>query len=163
MHGIFIRRFAVPGLFVLLILLVAACGDQICTETVRREPPLFVTFYQYTNAARTQERVDTLNFTGIFGLGNEASLVSSTQRITGLRLPFTPAQDSTVFIFQRADVAEPDTLVIGYTRQPLFISQACGFEMRYSDLVILRHTLTNAEIQQTSAQIANEFRIKLYF
>ena len=111
---------------------------------------------------------DTVSFTQIRGLSvcgvARDSLLSDGQKsISSLSLPLKKTADTTAFALSLAGV--DDTLIIAYTREPNFISLACGCAV-YSTIDTVDFTtrfIDSVEVLNTAVTTVKENHLKLYF
>jgi hypothetical protein len=156
-------------------LLITACVNQEC-EALRPDPELNVAFKKYTDATRTRQKsADTLiNITRTYAVGLEdkpfltapAENPDILSKTVILRL--NPSADSTIFHLEgkAADKTPFDfSFTVTYTRQYEFISQACGFEVKYTNLAVEAPSTTFDDIVVIVPEIdpiRNEIHIQLY-
>jgi hypothetical protein len=177
------RILLIPG----LLLGLYACGEKDCTSGTL-EPELKISFRTTIGSKppTTPERDTSILFTRIIGRSGNTELTfrpTTASKLISLSLP--KKEDRVEFIFERQykkgfvisrgdtlnkDVTIFDTLSISYTRQPYFISQACGFKMRYSELKIdkdssdkNKSTFDNSTIEKDNIDLTTPVNIKLYF
>ena len=156
-------------------LLFTACVNQEC-EALRPEPELNIAFKKYTDATRSRQKsADTLiNITRTYAvsLENKPFLTLSPENPDSLSrtavLRLNPEADSTIFHLQgkAADKTPFDlSFTVTYNRQYEFISQACGFEVKYTNLAV-KEPYTNFDnilvIVPEIDPIRNEIHIQLY-
>lgn len=111
---------------------------------------------------------DTVRFTQIRGLSvcgvARDSLLSDGQKsISSLSLPLKKTADTTAFALSLA--GEDDTLIIAYTREPNFISLACGCAV-YSTIDTVDFTtrfIDSVEVLNTAVTTVKENHLRLYF
>jgi hypothetical protein len=157
-------------------LLTTACVNQTCEDT-RPTPRLNVAFKKYTDATRTRQRsADTLiNITRAYATGLEdkpfLSLADkdSLLRSKTVTLNLSPSADATVFHLEgkRADRSPLKlSFTVTYSRQPSFISQACGYEISYNNLAVVEPYTDFDDVLVIVPEInpiRNEVHIQLYF
>ncbi len=170
----------VPLVF-LLPLLLLACVNEECDEEALPRPVLNVAFKKYTDASRTiQKSADTLiNITRTYAEGladssfyppkvDNTPIDVSNIKVKNVALYLNPKADSTIFHLQigTGSQLQEKKFTVTYTRQPRFISQACGYEVRYSNLAVnALETVFDDEqvIVPEINPIRNEIHIQLYF
>ena len=111
---------------------------------------------------------DTVSFTSIRGLSvcgvERDSLISDGQKsISSLSLPLRKTADTTAFALSLAGV--DDTIFIAYTREPNFISLACGCAV-FSTIDTVDFTsrfIDSVEVLNTAVTTVKENHLKLYF
>ena len=123
-------------LFLVLILILPACEpDDICSESTQTTSPLVIAFFNIESIS------DAKTVPGLFAIGldtegNEVivdgEIVSSRDKIT---LPLDVSQSQTQFkLYQNYSVIDgviqgnPDTIIITYTSESVYVSRACGFK-----------------------------------
>ncbi len=125
-------------------LLATACAEEECTNL--DDPVLNVEFRTFqlnptTNLLR--ERGDTMRIRHLYGVGRRItdSLVTGTNRLrTSVLLPLSHTNDVTAFrmIYHlREDTARREaTITVRYRRETFFVSDVCGFNVRFRDLTV---------------------------
>lgn len=111
---------------------------------------------------------DTVSFTQIRGLSvcgvSRDSLLSDGQKsISSLSLPLRKTADTTAFAFSLAGI--DDTLLVVYTREPNYISLACGCAI-FSTIDTIDYTtrfIDSVEVLNTAVTTVKENHLKLYF
>ncbi|QHT68656.1 hypothetical protein GXP67_19400 [Rhodocytophaga rosea] len=157
-------------LLVIFVFLNACVGEEC--ETVS-DPVMRVSFARFIDAERTEEQAVTVAFKHIYGIGanpqpprKDDSLVRSKAAIAGLRIPLSQVNDMSTFVFVRDSLAN-DTIFFTYTRKPYFRSQACGFEMEFENLRVIKHSRQNIDtvlVTQPSVNAQNNnANVKIYF
>lgn len=157
----FIYRFLLPFL---AILFLNACVNDVCE--IKSDPQLRLAFVKITDE---KEAPFPVAFTKVSAKGattTNDSLNATQTAISGIRLPLSPKEPTTTFIFSRDNLTN-DEITLTYNPKPYFISQACGFEIRYEDISIVSHTENNIDAvivlqPSVNAQI-NDVNIKVYF
>jgi hypothetical protein len=153
---------------------ITACVNQTCEEA-RPETVLNIAFRKYTNATRTARQAkDTLiNITRAYaeGLESESFLTpinpDSLSRTVPLRLSLT--SEATTFYLEGKNTDKVPfrlSFTVTYTQQPTFVSQACGYEISYTNLAVTNVSplLDDAlVIVPTINPIRNEVHIQLFF
>lgn len=156
-------------------LLVTACVNQEC-EALRPDPELNIAFKKYTDATRNRQKsADTLiNITRTYAvtLEDQPFLTLSSKNPDSLSrtavLRLNPKSDLTTFHLEgkAADKTPFDfSFTVTYTRQYEFISQACGFEVKYTNLAVTEPSTNFDDIFVIVPEIdpiRNEIHIQLY-
>jgi len=158
-------------------LLATACAEEECTNL--DDPVLNVEFRTFqvnpaTNLLR--ERGDTVVIRHLYGVGRPLtdSLVRGTNRNrTNLLLPLSQLNDVTAFrmIYHlREDTTRREAVItVRYRRESFFVSDVCGFNVRFRDLTVARID-TNAAFDSIrvinnliSETNTNAVNIRMYF
>lgn len=170
------KLFYLP-LCLFLTLLLPACVNEECDEDALPDPVLNVAFKKYTDATRSvQKSADTLvNLTMAYAKGlNDQPLPfyvpgAADARVKNVTLHLSPSADSTIFYLESPG-ADGKTIAqsftVTYTQQPKFISQACGYELRYSNIAVTKPYTDFDDIVVIVPEInpiRNEIHIQLYF
>jgi hypothetical protein len=136
---------------------------------------LNIAFKKYTDATRTRQKsADTLlNITRAYATGLEdkpfALLTNADKLSRTVTLHLSPSADATVFHLEgkRADSSPLKlSFTVTYSRQPSFISQACGYEISYSNLAVAEPYTDFDDVLVIVPEInpiRNEVHIQLYF
>jgi hypothetical protein len=158
-------------------LLATACAEEECTNL--DDPVLNVEFRTFqinplTNLLR--ERGDTVVIRHLYGVGRpttDSLVTGSNRQRTSLLLPLSQTNDVTAFrmIYNlREDTARRElTFTVRYRRESFFVSDVCGFNVRFRDLTVdpiprsapfdsIR--VINNVISETNTNAAN---IRMYF
>ncbi len=134
--------------------LLYACTEPECTNL--NDPKLIVQFKTKYRATRQQQERDTLiEIIAVYGQGEDNKQIkidTVSRRTNNLVLPLDQGNDKTktTFIIEwrrytrgvgtqqpvRIDSTSNrrELLTVHYTLQPFFVSDACGFDLRYNDL-----------------------------
>ncbi len=130
--------------------LLYACTEPECTNL--NDPKLIVQFKTRYRSTRQQPERDTLiEIVAVYGEGAKLPKIDTVARRTGnLVLPLDQGNDKTktTFIIEwrrytrgvgtqqpvRIDSIRSEKLTVYYTLQPFFVSDACGFDLRYNNL-----------------------------
>jgi hypothetical protein len=124
-------------------LLATACAEEECTNL--DDPVLNVEFrtFQRNTFNVFRERGDTLVIRNLYGEGRPPtdSLVTGSNRLrTSVLLPLSQLNDVTAFrmIYHlREDTTRREaTITVRYRREPFFVSDVCGFNVRFLDLAV---------------------------
>lgn len=124
-------------------LLATACAEEECTNL--DDPVLNVEFrtFQLNSFNVFRERTDTVVIRHLYGVGRPStdSLVTGTNRQrTSVLLPLSQINDVTAFrmIYHlREDTTRREaTITVRYRREPFFVSDVCGFNVRFRDLTV---------------------------
>jgi len=132
-----IFRFVVIFLF-LSGLFLACRKDDICTEEAT--PKTGLGFYDLANPD-TLKSVDLLT---VIALPDKDTLIKKKEK-SKIHLPFNVNADTCSFIL--VNDTNPDTLTFHYTREDVFVSQACGYRTIFHNLSIDLHPDNNLWIQ----------------
>jgi hypothetical protein len=132
-----------------LVLLTVALGATACAEeecTNLDDPVLNVEFRTFQNNPVTnlpRERGDTVVIRHLYGVGRPLtdSLVRGTNRNrASVLLPLSQLNDVTAFrmIYHlREDTNRQEaTITVRYRRESFFVSDVCGFNVRFRDLTV---------------------------
>jgi hypothetical protein len=76
-------------------------------------------------------------------------------------LPVNTEKEETTFLFVNPD-SSIDTLQIGYDKTIRLISQDCGFEFQFKNILILKTTYDNAISLENELSRLNEENIKIF-
>lgn len=149
--------------------LLFSCVTQEC-NTQQRGGSLTVSFRDIVAGTRPTERDSTLTLLTIYGKDQkdqENILEKDTLKAISLKLTLSPAKDTTTYVFKIDSAGTPvwHSLSLTYKRTPNFISQACGFDINYSDLAVLKENTTfdSAAVVKPTVNLPNEFLVKIYF
>lgn len=151
--------------------------NEECEEGTLPKPVLNIAFKKFTDATRTQlKSADTLlNITKAYAVGLENSpfLTLSSKNPDSLSktvtLQLSPSAESTTFYLEGKTANKVPfnrSFTVTYNRQPKFISQACGFEVRYSNITVEEPYTDFDDILVITPEIdpiRNEVHIQLYF
>lgn len=134
-------------LFLTAAILAVSCAEEECTNL--DDPRLvleFKTQYLDTISGRLRDRDTSLAIRNVYGLGQPVprDTMYSTK---SLILPLSQLRDETAFViaFGRRDTTINDTLVkqgwtdtiaVQYRRQSFFVSDVCGFNVKFKDLTL---------------------------
>jgi hypothetical protein len=108
----------------------------------------------------------------VYAVGLErVSFISTkdTTKTKNIRLRLSSRANQTTFVLESAGTATArnrSTITISYDREPSFISQACGYEVSYTNLAVTDKSADLDEaivIVPTINPIRNEIHIQLYF
>ena len=122
---------------------VTACAEEECTNL--DDPVLNVEFrtFQDNSFGVPRERGDTLVIRHLYGVGQPPtdSLVTGTNRSrTSILLPLSQRNDVTAFrmIYNlREDTTRQEAVItVRYRRESFFVSDVCGFNVRFRDLEV---------------------------
>jgi hypothetical protein len=156
------------SVFILFVLLLQACVGKECDTKLN--PVLRLAFVRIVNERETAFLVA---FKGI--TGKEGSRIvpltedkfDTTKAISGILLPLSQNIDTVQFILQRTASMGSASLTIAYQRKPYFISQACGFEMEYTNISAEADTTGRVDsvvvVQPSVNADINEVNIKIIF
>jgi hypothetical protein len=151
--------------------LITACVNQQCDD-VRPEPALNIAFRKYTEPTRNprQARDTTFRLLNAYAVGLEVKPFEiSTEPVRNVRLRLSPLADQTTFVLLSAGAGtsrQTSTITVSYTRQPAFISQACGYEITFTNLSVTNISPNLDEavvVVPTINPIRNEVHIQLFF
>lgn len=114
-------------IIVCLLLSVPGCTTDECLQNKTALP--YAGLYASGDSEK-QISVDSLKIYG-YGAPGDSILFDGSNPISSIYLPFRPDHDTTVYIFQylHKDLAAAgvaDTIRFVYTRNPRFVSSACG-------------------------------------
>lgn len=120
--------------------LMAACGADECYQNKNALP--LAGFYS-SQPGHAKVMVDSIQVLGV-GVPGDSILSKGNQRISELYLPFRLDTDTTKYQFryiQKALAALDlrDTITFIYTREPRFVSAACGVSYAFV-MKEIRHT-----------------------
>ncbi len=161
-------------LFFLLAFILPACVNEECDEDALPRPVLNIAFKKYTNTNRTpQNTKDTLlNVTTAYAerLENTPFYTPATAdaRIKSVALHLSPSTDATTFFLLSKNATNQvitQRFTVTYTKQPKFISQACGYEIRYSNLAVQKPATDFDDVLVVVPEInpiRNEIHIQLF-
>ena len=126
---------------VLMVVLMAACGSDECYQN-KNALPLAGFFSSQPDHAKIS--VDSVQVMGV-GVPSDSILSKGNQRISELYLPFRLDTDTTKYQFryiQKALAALDlrDTITFIYSREPRFVSSACGVSYAFV-IKEIRHTI----------------------
>ncbi|CAA9301033.1 MAG: hypothetical protein AVDCRST_MAG56-5423 [uncultured Cytophagales bacterium] len=161
-----------------LTLLAAACAEEECTNL--DDPVLNVEFrtFQRNTFGIPRERADTLVIFKLHGVGSPAvdsldTLVAGNR--TSVLLPLSHENDQSAFrmVYRlREDTTimrRQAIITVQYRRESFFVSDECGFNVRFRDLTVERlpsdpafdsiRVINNA-ISETNTNAVN---IRMYF
>ncbi len=177
----FLRRSSF--LVALLAPILYACTESECTDL--DAPQLVVQFKTRYRATRQQRERDTLiEIRSVSGAGQPDSIYSTSQKTNNLVLPLNQGAEETTFMiewkrYNRAvGTANPvpidsttEKLTVRYTRKAFFVSDACGFNLRYNDLELIKEQPTfpsnfpsdSIQVIKNVVDESNEPNIKIYF
>jgi hypothetical protein len=155
------------------LLLTVACAEEDCTNL--DDPLLTIEFKtRFTTAAGQQRERDTsLVVRHVYGVGKTPrdSLVRpGTYR--SLILPVNQRTDTTSFrilYYPASDTSRTvrtGTISLRYRRQSFFVSDVCGFNIRYNDLDTIRAVMPlnqSLVIFKNTVDEANTPNIRIYF
>lgn len=125
-------------------LLATACAEEECTNL--DDPVLNVEFRTFqlnplTNLLR--ERSDTVQIRHLYGVGRPPtdSLVTGSNRLrTNVLLPLSQTTDESAFRMlyniPGNDTLREVTFKVRYRRESFFVSDVCGFNVRFRDLEV---------------------------
>lgn len=159
--------------FFAVIILTASCAEEDCTNL--DDPLLTVEFKTRftTPAGQRRERDTSLVIRNVYGLGKapQDSLVGPgtyknlvlrlNQRTdtTSFRILYYPAGDTTRTV-------RTGTLSVQYLRQSFFVSDVCGFNVRFNNLEPTGADLPLSEsvvILKNTVDEANASNIRIFF
>ena len=126
---------------VLMVAMMAACGSDECYQN-KNALPLAGFFSSQPDHAKIS--VDSVQVMGV-GVPSDSILSKGNQRISELYLPFRLDTDTTKYQFryiQKALAALDlrDTITFIYSREPRFVSSACGVSYAFV-IKEIRHTI----------------------
>ncbi len=111
---------------------VSGCSTEECLQNKTALP--YAGFYPSGDSEK-QISVDSLEIYG-YDVPGDSTLFDGSRAISSIYLPFRPDHDTTVYIFRylqrelaTADIK--DTVRFIYTRNPRFVSSACGVSYVY--------------------------------
>lgn len=144
---------------------LTSCSTDGCTENQSSIP--LAGFYSSENG--TQISLDSLNIGGV-DAPNDALLLESGTSAYQVYLPLRSTKNNTSFYINYAykglnNVALNDTIELGYSSKPYFVSEECGAMYRYR-ITSMKHTchlidsvvLIDSMITNVDAE-----RIRIYF
>ena len=145
-----------------LMLCLTACEpDDICLEGTPGSPKLIVVFYD-KNQTNTKKSVTDLQ---IKGVNMETLLYDSTT--DSIALPLKTILSSTSFSFiatQNGNTFE-DIITFNYDLEDEFISRACGYKVRFNNLIFSTSNTLNwidyLEILTNSISDTNNTHVKI--
>ena len=154
-------------------LLATACAEEECTNL--DDPVLNVEFrtFQLNNFNIPRERGDTVVIRNLYGLGRPSTDTLATGNRTSVLLPLSQLNDVSAFrmIYHlREDTTRREaTITVQYRRESFFVSDVCGFNVRFRDLTVARID-TNAAFDSIrvinnliSETNTNAVNIRMYF
>lgn len=148
------------------VLLISGCSDEECSNSSLNDPQLTISFVQI-NDSTNREVALSVTLLGITGVGStEDTLVNPTGAVSQVRLPMPQDADEATFVLYRTTPNETDSLTVSFVRKPLFISQACGFEIQYENLAVVRQTFGEEQVAVTQSTITatpNEVHLKVRY
>jgi hypothetical protein len=155
-------------------LLATACAEEECTNL--DDPVLNVEFRTFqlnpvTNLFR--ERGDTVVIRNLYGVGRPSTDTLATGDRSSVLLPLSQLNDVSAFrmIYHlREDTTRQEaTITVRYQRESFFVSDVCGFNVRFRDLTVARID-TNAAFDSIrvinnliSETNTNAVNIRMYF
>jgi|GEM_PF-2642130 len=158
-----------------LTLLVAACAEEECTNL--DDPVLNVEFrtFQLNSFGVPRERADTLVIFNLYGVGRPSTDTLAAGDRTSVLLPLSHVNNQSAFRMvyrlreEPAATRREATLTVRYRRESFFVSDVCGFNVRFRDLEADRlpadpaldsiRVINNA-ISETNTNAVN---IRMYF
>ncbi|MBD0259861.1 MAG: hypothetical protein ICV83_29430 [Cytophagales bacterium] len=120
---------------------VTACAQEECTNL--DDPVLNVEFRTFqlnriTNLPR--ERGDTVVIRNLFGVGSPSPDTLARGNRTSLLLPLSQTNDFSTFrmVYSTPEDSIPReaTITVRYRRESFFVSDVCGFNVRFRDLTV---------------------------
>jgi hypothetical protein len=155
------------------LVLTVSCAEEDCTNL--DDPLLTIEFKtRFTTAAGQQRERDTsLVVRHVYGVGKspQDSLVRpGTYR--NLILPVNQRTDTTSFrilyypVSDASRTVRTGTISLRYRRQSFFVSDVCGFNIRYNDLDTIRAVMPlnqSLVIFKNTVDEANTPNIRIYF
>ncbi len=152
-----------PLVFVLfasiILFSLSACDDTEDCSTSGSNAVIFRSVQFNLNGAKVEfPRI----FDELRPIGTDSVLFSNANAAqVFFPLPLNPAADSTAFFIRRG--ARLDTLVIGYTRSPQFISPTCGVEVLYNKVFIQYSTLVDSiNIVRNNIRRTDTYHVEIY-
>jgi hypothetical protein len=161
-------------LFLAAAILGVSCAEEECTNL--DDPQLVIEFRTSDSTATTgrRERVDTLiihSLTGLRGTRPADTLYSGSH--SSVLLPLSQISDTTSFqmIYSlREDTTKKvwkDIIAVRYERQPFFVSDVCGFNVRFTnltlDMVRTTYPKDSISVQKNIVDESNTANIRMYF
>lgn len=166
------RRVRLSAIAAVVVSAVAAvsvmmsCNTSGCTDN--RSSILLAGFY----SAATDKAVmlDSVEIGGV-GAPNDSLLVTVSDRVEGLYMPFRAEYGSTSFYIHYANKAlDPypelnDTLTFHYISEPYFASEECGAMYRYrvTSMTCTSHLIDSVALIDPFITNADVERLKVYF
>jgi hypothetical protein len=156
-------------------LLATACAEEECTNL--DDPVLNVEFRTFqpnpNNLSILRERADTVVIRSLYGVGRPSTDTLVTGNRTSVLLPLSHRNDTTAFrmvYHLREDTTRREaTITVQYRRESFFVSDVCGFNVRFLDLTVARID-TNAAFDSIrvinnviSETNTNAVNIRMYF
>jgi hypothetical protein len=154
-------------------LLTTACGEEECTNL--DDPVLNIEFrtFQRNATGFLRERSDTVVIRNLYGVGKPTTDTLASGSRSSVLLPLSHVKDSVAFrmIYHlREDTTRREaTITVQYRREPFFVSDVCGFNVRFRDLTVARIDtnavfdsirVVNNVISETNTNAVN---IRMYF
>jgi hypothetical protein len=159
-----------------MALLTSACAEEECTNL--DDPVLNIEFrtFQRNATGFPRERSDTVIILNLYGVGKPSTdslVIGSNRQRSSLLLPLSQASDTTAFrmIYHLPeDTTRRDAVIkVRYRREPFFVSDVCGFNVRFRDLTVDRIPsnpvfdsirVVNNLVSETNTNAVN---IRMYF
>lgn len=146
--------------------MITACNSDECYQNKNALP--LAGFYS-SQPDHAKLTVDSIQVTGV-GVPGDSVLSTGKSRISELYLPFRLDSDTTKYLFRyiRKDLAAyglRDTITFIYSREPRFVSSACGVsyafvmkEIRHTSILIDSVACPAGEITNMATQ-----NLQIYF
>ena len=103
---------------------------------------------------------ESIDFQTIEAFESKIVLYADTSLNT-FYLPVNTAMGSTTFILKDAS-NQVDSLTVGYTKTEKLISEECGFELTFSNLLVLRTSYDSVVVSLNELSRLNEENIQIY-
>ncbi len=132
---------------------IMGCEDSDCTTTATSN--IIVEFYDQDSLY-----VKKVSFDIVTAIGTDSLFYDQNDSLSIFNLPANPGIDSTIFLFRNHD-ASIDTLIVRYIRTVRLMSEACGFEQKYSRLDAST-SFPDVEVISSKLDILNEQDIKIF-
>ncbi len=123
-------------------LLATACAEEECTNL--DDPVLNVEFRTFqpnpNNLGVLRERADTVVIRNLYGVGRPSTDTLVFGNRTSVLLPLSHRNDVTAFrmIYHLPEdtTRREATITVQYRRESFFVSDVCGFNVRFRDLTV---------------------------
>lgn len=148
--------------------LLTGCNASGCTEN-QNSLPLAGFYALQDNGLYGQISIDSIDVGGV-GAPGDSLLYPSGMKLSQIYLPLRSTVNSTSFFFHYtqkaiADTRLNDTITLGYTSTPYFVSEECGAMYRYNitSVAYTRHIIDSLAVIDSLITNTDIERIKIFF